>query len=189
MLRCCPSVKEALSKNLLSALRLSLLLLPERFNSIQLYTTIAGISYHGDFRMILGEDRNKVNKLVIPNVERFHSLYGPLFSSFDNYLKFDREREIFTQDTGPRAQLALLSGLPTTLASQLSIECEKTFGKGNGDFLKASIKRPLLSKMLLNGVDTIVKRSSRGQSVKGLLTAGLRKSILYSSRKLVKSFI
>lgn len=68
--------------NLTSALRTSLLLLPESFTEIELFTTIASLSYIGDFRMHVGENPNKVSNIVMNQLDPFRSLYGGLLKSF-----------------------------------------------------------------------------------------------------------
>ena len=64
MLECHPSLQGALNTNLSAALTAALLLLPEHFTEEQLYLNIAAISYTGDFRMVVGEDKNKVANIV-----------------------------------------------------------------------------------------------------------------------------
>lgn len=56
-----PRVRLAQQVNLSSALRVALLLLPETFTEVELYTRIASLSYTGDFRMSVpgGENANK----------------------------------------------------------------------------------------------------------------------------------
>lgn len=51
--------------NLVSAVKASLLLLPERFNAEELYTTVAGLSYTGELKKI----RGVVN---VANTNAFH---------------------------------------------------------------------------------------------------------------------
>ena len=36
----------------------------------------------GDFRMIIGEDRNKIRSIVLPNIAHFSELYKPYTDSF-----------------------------------------------------------------------------------------------------------
>ena len=53
-------IEEAIKNNLESAVRTSLLMLPEKFEEIDLYLNIASLSYVGDPRMYFGENPKKV---------------------------------------------------------------------------------------------------------------------------------
>ena len=64
LLECEDSLRPVLNTNLHSALTAGLLLLPEQFTEEQLYLSLASISYTGDFRMVVGEDKNKVTNIV-----------------------------------------------------------------------------------------------------------------------------
>lgn len=85
ILRDHPKVRLANQMNLLSALRVALLLLPERFSEFELYTTVAGISYMGDLRMDLpAEDPGKVRNIVSGQMTHFRRLYAPLITNLPN---------------------------------------------------------------------------------------------------------
>ena len=53
-------INHAIMRNRQNAVRTALLLLPAKFTEIELYRTIAGLSYLGDPRMSVGENPNKV---------------------------------------------------------------------------------------------------------------------------------
>lgn len=55
-----PQIERCIETNREQAVRSSLLLLPERFSDLQLYLTIASLSYGGDPRMLFGENPRKV---------------------------------------------------------------------------------------------------------------------------------
>ncbi|RAK73222.1 phosphatidate cytidylyltransferase [Aspergillus fijiensis CBS 313.89] len=85
ILRDHPKVRLANQMNLLSAVRVALLLLPAEFTEFQLYSTIAGISYMGDLRMSLpAEDPRKVNNIVSSQMANFRRLYAPLIENLPN---------------------------------------------------------------------------------------------------------
>ncbi|KAL1967485.1 hypothetical protein VTN77DRAFT_3270 [Rasamsonia byssochlamydoides] len=85
ILRDHPRVRLANQINLLSALRVALLLLPEEFTEFELYSTIAGISYMGDLRMSLpAEDPGKVKNIVSGQMDYFRRLYAPLIENLPN---------------------------------------------------------------------------------------------------------
>ncbi|CZR62167.1 related to proline transport helper PTH1 C. albicans [Phialocephala subalpina] len=85
ILRDDPRVRLANQVNLISALRTALLLLPPNFTELELYGTIASISYMGDPRMVLPtEDPSKVANIVGNNLHNFRRLYSPLIDNLPN---------------------------------------------------------------------------------------------------------
>lgn len=66
-----------LSLNKRSALYSALLMLPEKFNDVQLFHAIAKLSYHGDLRSVssLEVAEYKVMNMVKPNLDHFRDYY------------------------------------------------------------------------------------------------------------------
>jgi translocator assembly and maintenance protein 41 len=80
-----PNIRLANQRNLLSAVRCSLLLLPPTFTEKQLYSTIAGLSYQGDPRMQYGsENPKKIDNIVTHQIRNFRLLYHDLIMSLPN---------------------------------------------------------------------------------------------------------
>lgn len=58
------TVDSAILENRLMAIKTALLLLPETFSEVDLYSTVVSLSYMGDPRMFVGENPNKVRSLA-----------------------------------------------------------------------------------------------------------------------------
>jgi len=167
--------------NLRSAVHAALLQLPEQFSEIDLYTAIAGLSYRGDFRMIIGEDKNKVANIVQPQIEKFRTLYTPVFKSMSDRLSINSFVE---QDKSSESKLYHLQRLPQNLKNILFRSYKNKLN--NDRILEDLAKQDDVSKIVRNGICKIVFYSSLMQSIKGIPTAGLLKSVVYSYSKLNK---
>jgi hypothetical protein len=71
-----PIFDKAMQSNRTFALQTALMLLPQRFSEVDLYLTIASLSYVGDPRMLIGENPKKVQNLVLPVVPMYQKLYA-----------------------------------------------------------------------------------------------------------------
>jgi translocator assembly and maintenance protein 41 len=80
-----PNIRVANQRNLLSAVRCALLLLPPTFTEKELYSTITGLSYQGDPRMQYGsENPKKIDNIVNNQLRHFRYLYHDLIMSLPN---------------------------------------------------------------------------------------------------------
>jgi mitochondrial translocator assembly and maintenance protein 41 len=85
ILRDDPRVRLAQQINLISAVRVALLMLPEQFTERELFTAIASISYMGDPRMrFWAENPQKVTNIVNHQLPNFRQLYLPLIEDLPN---------------------------------------------------------------------------------------------------------
>lgn len=171
--------------NLESAVHAALLQLPEKFSERDLYTAIAGLSYRGDFRMIIGEDKNKVANIVQPQIEKFRSLYTPVFKSMSDRLCV--ASSFVEQDKSLENKLYHLQRLPPNLKNILLGSCKNKMScEDDSDRLQNLANQDNIDKIVRSGIYRIVFYSSLMQSIKGIPTAGLLKSIIYSYNKLNK---
>ncbi|XP_050524895.1 phosphatidate cytidylyltransferase, mitochondrial [Daktulosphaira vitifoliae] len=178
---------EGLSKlvvhNLESAMHAALLQLPEKFEEIDLWLTIAGLSYKGDFRMIIGEDKNKIQNIVKPQMDNFRLLYSPIIKSMSHVVTLNT---IGHQDKSVESKIFHLNKLPINLKNKLIKNLEKIEKKNQ--ILHEIAMRNDTNILVSNSINQIVFYTSLTQSLKGILTAGLLKSIIYSLSKLKKMF-
>ncbi|KAJ1523270.1 hypothetical protein ONE63_001149 [Megalurothrips usitatus] len=181
-------LRSALQKNLHSAIHCALLLLPEHFTEKLLYKTIIELSYKGDFRMIIGEDKNKVNNILDPQFELLQEIYRPILKSLHDYVDV-QESGLCCQDPGTLAKLHHLNQLPRTPQRALVRFWNRGCGnlrQDTEDVLRAVAHDPDCSSILQSRIQEIVWASSVRQSLKGILTAGIFKSIQYSAQKIKK---
>jgi translocator assembly and maintenance protein 41 len=169
-------LRDALQQNLYSALKLSCILLTQKygnnkkeFSFKELFMVVCSLSYIGDIRMQMGgygENQNKVANIVNANLDRFYRLYFPIMSTVPFIRLYDNNIEYFELMSEP---LKDISDLPSNLLANLKLD--KPAGSPI-DFEQALVK--------------IVKRTSTSQSLKGILTAGFSKSFMYVIEKMKK---
>jgi translocator assembly and maintenance protein 41 len=181
-------IRTALETNLTSAVNAALLCLPEAFSEEDLYMTISWLSYAGDFRMIIGEDKGKVKKIVNSNIQGFHDLYHQLLSRRSD-LNLSKSSRTIQQDLSTDSTFSLLKALPNALLRRvirLGMPDTKDKSETNNILHDIGQDRSKCAKFVRQGVASIVMRSSITQSTKGIVSAGLMKTIAYSSQKLKK---
>ncbi|KAG8224307.1 hypothetical protein J437_LFUL007247 [Ladona fulva] len=195
-------LRSALRLNIYGALHSALLCLPETFTEVELYTTIAGLSYAGDFRTTFGEDRNKVHNIVGAQLNELRELYAPTLKSMKDYLHESSRSDPgsgghqMEQDASPEARLYHLMQLPRKPQQRLVRDWNRgirggVIGKYLGDIsrgsritrrydaedsLRAMSYDPDCGDMVAFVMRDIVRRSSISQSLKGIITAGFVKS-------------
>ncbi|XP_064602659.1 phosphatidate cytidylyltransferase, mitochondrial-like [Liolophura sinensis] len=180
------SLIAALDINLKSAVHAALLLLPDEFSEIDLYTTIAGLSYNGDFRMVIGEDRNKVSNIVRPNVERFRKLYENILDN-EEHIFWNKSKGFLEQYPNHAVQYHHLNLLPKMVQMNL-VAVRNVSGRyyDTEEVIRSFAHSSQCDEYVAKSIEEIVRKSSRSQSIKTIFTAGLKKSIVYSCKKLKK---
>ncbi|XP_055342732.1 phosphatidate cytidylyltransferase, mitochondrial-like [Paramacrobiotus metropolitanus] len=180
------SFRQAMLDNLRSAVRTASLLLPDAFTDEELFLRIANLSYAGDFRMIFGEDKNKVRNIVLPHLDKFHEIYRPILKE-EQYIDASANYRTFQQDCSPKTKLLLLGLLPRNLKERVIRDrFRDNRNKDVSIILEDLAHSADCSKIVDKGCRQIVSYSSWWQSVKGIFTAGIIKSVRYSATKVIK---
>ncbi|KAK6515701.1 Mitochondrial translocator assembly and maintenance protein 41 [Arthrobotrys megalospora] len=208
-------VRLANQANLLSALRVALLLLPEQFTEQQLYHTIAGISYLGDPRMnLFTENPHKVANIVSNQLPNFRRLYSPLVDTLPNLVfKNDPKSNvpkdtILVQDMDVVRRGNMVRRLPKTFRKRLyfqyqrkwqipQLEYEKLVGTSEEQEMMegrqgGEFEQRIAADMenIRKEVKTVIKGTinwpSTSQSFKGFFTTGFVKTWKYLGEKIKK---
>lgn len=184
-------ISGALDINLENAVRAALLLLPENFTKFEFYCTIASLSYNGDFRMIFGENKNKVPNIVKPQLENFENLYLSSIHRFKSVLEYPvgMEEHDCQQDKSAPSTLQHLNLLPKWPVRR--IVNEWNLGKyrmDTEDVLRAVANSNRCKDIVAKSLAAIIWQSSIKQSIKNIPTAGISKSLSYSWSKALKTF-
>lgn len=181
-------LSNALVKNLENALTVALLLLPDSFTKEDLFVVISYISYFGDFRMKIGEDKRKIFNIVRPNVDRFFDLYEPIIES-NRYVIYDKTSREFYQDSSSRARYAHIDRLPLELRKAIIFnEMRYNWNRDIDNLLLEVACQTDCQEVVKKAIEKVNKTVVFPQAVKGVFLAGVWKTLVYSSRKLKKMF-
>uniref|UniRef100_A0A8B9YNW6 Phosphatidate cytidylyltransferase, mitochondrial n=1 Tax=Bos mutus grunniens TaxID=30521 RepID=A0A8B9YNW6_BOSMU len=135
------------------------------FSEEDLFTEIAGLSYSGDFRMVVGEDKAKVLNIVKPNMAHFRELYGSILQESPQVV-YKAQQGSLEIDKSPEGQFTQLMTLPKTLQQQINHIMDPP-GK-NRD------------------VEETLLQVAHDPDCGDVVRLGLKKSVVYSSLKLHK---
>mmetsp|Transcript_15178 Transcript_15178/g.19820 ORF Transcript_15178/g.19820 Transcript_15178/m.19820 type:complete len:306 (+) Transcript_15178:2-919(+) len=155
-------------------------------SEVELYHTIAGLSYHGDFRMkMAAEDPQKVQRLVESSgqLPRFRALYQPAIQKLvQQGVLYNNNEHQLTWDL-----MATTASTTTTTRAILQQQLPTAFRTLNDNNMKNNTE--FNTEFLSQQLAARVAASARIQSAKGLVTAGPSKAFWYAARKLSKGLL
>lgn len=164
-LKTTPEIEEARTINLRNAVNISLLL-EEEFSREELYQLISSLSYFGDPRVGLAEDKNKISNIVLSQLDNFDLLYNEALKNEEIIIingKVLREKRTSLEER--------LERLPINLKKRL----KKPY---RGTRIKKEIKKEIAS---------INRTSAFAQMIQGIYSGGILKASKYFFKKLQKA--
>lgn len=190
-------ITEALKNNYRSALRVSLLQLPRTFTYENLFLQIARLSYHGDFRMVFGEKKDKVESIVTAQLESFFELYAPYLKELNNCIHLPCENglsdKMIEQNQSHQILCEHIKQLPFHVWELMNNDnMQASLHSDTNDHSRSFASRlaadPNLPRIIAHALTQIVWESSLTQSLKNIPTAGVLKAAEYSWKKALKTF-
>ncbi|KAI6124328.1 Mmp37-domain-containing protein [Pisolithus thermaeus] len=176
--------------NLTSALRTALLMLPSQFTPRDLFMHIASISYTGDPRMVLpAENRNKVKNVVDRQEGQFRELYWRLAQGLPG-VRWSVGSDVVEQDVSPQARVAHMKKLPQGLLDRVHARMRERGGVSREADEYAYWIRVAgdesMPEILQQEMCKIVRYPATMQTLKGVVSAGVSKSMRYAVAKVGK---
>jgi translocator assembly and maintenance protein 41 len=193
-----PNLRVANQRNLLSAVRCALLLLPQTFTEKELYSTIAGLSYQGDPRMQYGsENPKKIDNIVTHQIRNFRYLYHDLIMSLPNILYADESSvrsdgwmenhkldQKMQQDMDPERRATMIRRLPKKFREKVYFQYRGKFGISGREYqemLEASKDESsagILKKQVAGNFD---KRIAAEKDVPQMVTKAINQTVKWPS--------
>uniref|UniRef100_A0A915PSM6 Phosphatidate cytidylyltransferase, mitochondrial n=1 Tax=Setaria digitata TaxID=48799 RepID=A0A915PSM6_9BILA len=179
------TITSAIEKNRLSALQAALLFLPDKFTLSQFYDEIIWLSYRGDFRMLFGEDKNKIKKIAEGSKTQLSQIYLPLLKA-DNNVSI--QGHIIEQDRRNVVYFKRIMDLPLNVLWNLQLKINSKNGvQSDIEEIAASLARQLDGpKPVAAAIEDIVWRSAVHQTAKNVFSAGIKRSVAYAFAKITK---
>ncbi|KAI0076700.1 Mmp37-domain-containing protein [Panus rudis PR-1116 ss-1] len=176
--------------NLTSAIRAALLTLPENFTETELFERIAGFSYSGDIRMALpAENRGKVGNIVRKQSPQFKELYHRLVVALPG-VHWPSHSSNIQQDMAPQTRAAHLKKLPTNLRNRVTNHYSSSDAlvkdADESVYWARLAEDQNLPHVIERELASIVRYPSTVQTLKGIVSAGVGKSLRYSAQKIGK---
>ncbi|VDN57626.1 unnamed protein product [Dracunculus medinensis] len=178
----------AIHENRISAI--ALLLLPGTFTLEQFLTMVVSLSYNGDFRMLFGEDKNKIKKIVDGSSQKLAEIFMPILEN-DTRLTITRTSLFeLIKDTNMAAVYHRIQLLPCAILERLQKVWNQRDSKQRDiEEVTFSLARRLdVAHHIDDAISSIVAPSAIRQTVKNFLTAGITRSSLYALSKMLKMF-
>ncbi|TPX48791.1 phosphatidate cytidylyltransferase [Synchytrium endobioticum] len=186
-------VKLANEQNLRNAVRAALLLLPHEFTEEDLFLTIVALSYHGDFRMRVGENPRKVYNIVHGQLPQLQDLYRPVVEHLPNVVYFCDDK--LQQDDDVKLRALMLQQLPKGFFERIGhhhrwylsrVGYQNNAPQEESAFSQSIVESPEIALYTQKALAETIRWPALSQSLKGILTAGLVRSWQYVLAKLKK---
>jgi len=182
------SLKEALRYNHEAAVRAVLLQKGRTVSRYSLYHGITELSYLGDSRMKVAENPNKTKNIVLPLLEEFDKVYMPILRTLYPTVEIDYDGKLI-QDTRTKTRFKHLLELPIALQSSLCRQMMRDPRVTDKEEVMAELSYMLnIDQFIRNSIKEIVWESSLQQTIQGIFTAGIGRSIKYALEKLDKGW-